>query len=281
MQNRHKMQRKRKKAVEKVVPIRSTEDIKVWFYSIDWADWSRDWFTEVDATGEPLWKTIWEFVKAKSKTLPQRRFLGYYLGPNMYNDALDREYSWCGGPQDWMSRRDSGKWAAEQISQDSTNKIKIHTDAYEAVKSVGDEYILGSLARYSTVEQEIYNMFGHNIFIAGRPDQENFARAKAMIDILGRYFDLKDRMVASYARTKGVDLANPESVVNFIQIMAKDASKTNDANSPDKRLREAVYQLTEGMIEKSAKWDIPLPEDMKSRLITSQRSKAKTSKDVQ
>jgi hypothetical protein len=234
-----------------------------YFYkSLDWISLWEDFYLTLDENALYKWKTVFQFARHHGKTMEQRRFLMYFLGPDNYDQDLYDKYFFC-KPQDWQRKRETGGWYNDESIKQAAKIVRSQNDAFGVIQEAGREVTLPVLIKVSRLSEEIDKAFEHRPFLdPSKP--ENIARAKQYFDLQDRAFDLYERYTDLFAKQHGINFQDFESFqqVTPTQLKVREQSDNKDESYRQmlgRKIQEIAGQVQSDYVEKAV-YDLPIPE---------------------
>jgi hypothetical protein len=235
-----------------------------YFYkSLDFVSLWEDFYLTLDENGVHRWKNVFQFANHHGRTVEQRRFLMYFLGPDNYDQDLYDKYFFC-KPQDWLRKRETGGWYNDESIKQAAKIVRSQNDAFGVIQEAGREVTLPVLIKVSRLSEEIDKAFEHRPFLdPSKP--ENIARAKQYFDLQDRAFDLYERYTDLLAKQHGINFQDFESFqqVTLTQLKVREQSDNKDEAHRQmlgRKIQEIAGQVQSDYVEKAVVYDLPIPE---------------------
>jgi hypothetical protein len=233
------------------------------FYkSLDFVSLWEAFYLTLDENGHHRWKNVFQFANHHGRTVEQRRFLMYFLGPDEYDEALYEKYPFC-KPQDWVRKRETGGWYNDESIKQAAKIVRSQNDAFSVIQEAGREVTLPVLIKVSRLSEEIDKAFEHRPFLdPSKP--ENIARAKQYFDLQDRAFDLYERYTDLLAKQHGVNFQDFGSFqqVALTQLKVREQSDNKDEayrQMLGRKIQEIAGQAQSDYVEKAVVY-VPIPE---------------------
>lgn len=178
-----------------------------------WAMWWDEFATALDERGRLKYKTIWSFIKAKTKVDSQRAMLFEMLGSEPAKTNKLR-VPWLG---DWQKRRESGFLVFNKT------KLKALNQAYHQKKEALDAareiapITVRDIARFESLGQMIDTAFGGMPIDPNEaPDSpRNVKRLRLYLSMQKKVLDIKADCFGEYYKAFGLNPTEPEHWLNI------------------------------------------------------------------
>lgn len=250
---------------------RKNTDMRVFYRTVDWAAWWEDFYTSIKADGMLQYRTVREFIRSRKATPVQQTFLTWYLGPREEDETKwDADYKthqekwpWT-APVGWYEVRQTGGWHSPQMVKKIAGELGRRESALEAMREVGNRVTLCSVYRAEQLAREIDRCFQGQMFVPGRPFEENTARAKIYLDLQDKALRLIDKAQDMFARAHGVNTRDTEGLIALMQTSSFSGVRQLNATSNSDRAVEAITRMT---IAKAARFKMDLPTDAEQAIV--------------
>jgi hypothetical protein len=243
--------------------IKSKLDMRRFMRRTNWADLWDDFYMALDPSGLPKYKTIRRFAGEKGKSAEEIRFMMYYLGPADVDLEDAERYPWC-KPQDWKKRRETTGWYTDDNITALSKAISSKMNALEALAEAGNSVTLRAFVRVSNLMHQLDNAFQGRFFVEGQDFAANIQRSEAYLRLYSRVLGMIGTAQDLYAKSRGINFDDMEGLAHILQATAQMAKQVGDTGSKYDKALGALMQMT---IMKSAEYDLPLPDDVKEKLI--------------
>jgi hypothetical protein len=235
-----------------------------YFYkSLDWISLWEDFYLTLDENALYKWKTVFQFARHHGKTMEQRRFLMYFLGPDNYDQDLYDKYFFC-KPQDWQRKRETGGWYNDESIKQAAKLVKAEMDSFGTIREAGTQVTLPILVKISRLSEQIDAAFEYKPFLdPSKP--ENLVRAQRYFDFQERAADLHERYTTLFAKQNGINFEDFGSYqqVTLTQLKIKEQAGSKDDSYRTlmgRKVQEIVGQISTDHAEKAAIYDLPLSQ---------------------
>jgi len=230
----------------------------------DWTALWEDFYLSIDQSGRHRYRTIKQFAGAIGKNEAQKKFLRWYLGPALPDEAniADEKYPKV-TPLDWMDKRETGGWYTEKNLVEAGKEVRNKFDALASLKESGG-LPLRFMQRIEKLAQKLDQAFLGELFVPGRTEAENIARTEGYFRLLDRLLKMEGEAFHLYAKSLGIDFQNMEG---FASLLAASASVQSANTQATSRLSQAMEQIVSMALTKSAKYGTKLPPEVNQKLI--------------
>lgn len=231
----------------------------------NWADLWEQWYLDLDTSGRPKYKRIYDFANATGKSPTQRKFLAWYLGPTEPpNEVLAERWPFV-KPLDWKKKRETGGWYTDASLKVMTLSIRSRMDALEALREAGNSITLNSVARIEQLAQRLDEAFQGRFFVDGLSMPENYGRARAYLDLHQQLLNLMALAQDLYAKAHGINYADMSGFADLIAASALAAQRSGVKERS--KVEVALEQMISMALVKSANYELPLPDDVQKKII--------------
>jgi hypothetical protein len=237
----------------------NNDDTRAFHGSLDFAELWDDFYLSVKPNGYPKYGSIRNFVGRQLWSDPHKDFMYWLLGPAEPRDAaMETKYPWA-LPQDWEEKRRTGGWYSEDSLKEFGKNIRGKIDALESLRAAGNGVTVNSLLRIERLMQQLDKDFQGRFFVDGLDLKENAARATLYIKLQERLLVMLDKAQDIYAKSHGI---NFHDMSGFEQLLAAQLL-TKHAETSQSKGRQVMEQFIDMTLEKSMKYNTPLPEGLK------------------
>jgi len=239
-----------------------------YYNTLDLAGMWEEYYSAIDQDGRLKWSSLWHFICSKTENAAQRYFLQWLLGPpNPVNEEMQSKYGSFAQPQDWKHKRDTGGWFSEENLRAHSASIRQKIDALEALQAAGNGIIINSLARIERLAQQLDKEFGGQFFVAGAAVTANRDRAMLYVRLHSQLLSMLERAQDLYAKSHGI---NFHDMTGFESLLAAQLLiKKQQGGMDESRSQKIIGQIVDMTLEKGVKYQVPLPDAMKSKILKS------------
>lgn len=244
---------------------KTLRDMAAFHRSVDWREWWEEFYLERNPNGTYKYRTLREFAANKSKSEEQKRFILWYCGPDIYDDEDTRsKYPFVVARQgDWRNKRQQGEWYREEQHRLSES-IKAYTgSAFQSVRQAGLELLYPQLVVLASLPAQVWDLLGGQLVPDAITDINDRVKvARNTMGLLGDAHRLQADAFNLFAKTQGMSFENFEANIQLIaaSINATEAQHTN-------RVKDIIDAMTMDVLDKSHKFNLPIPDSMKKAAI--------------
>lgn len=192
------------------------------FYkSVNWPEWWEEFNGELDKNGYPRYRSVWAFIKVKTKEKKKQDWLYQMIGPKPEFDPTKRVkllVPWLG---DWAEIRNNGLWSFEDPGKLKAlaQAIKERQQTADAARSLAP-LVFQELSRWARLEERLEQVFMGRPFLDDKAPahKDNLKRARNYFRLLGTVAENKRRWMREWCRIHGFD---PEFIGHTMLDMAK------------------------------------------------------------
>lgn len=237
----------------------NNDDTRAFYGSLDFAVLWDDFYLSVKANGYPKYGSIRNFVGRQLWNDPHKDFMYWLLGPAEPRDiAYETKYPWA-LPQDWEEKRRTGGWYTEESLRAFGKGIRDKIDALESLRAAGNGVTVNSLLRIERLMQQLDRDFQGRFFVDELDLKGNADRATLYIRLQERLLNMLDKAQDIYAKSHGI---NFHDMSGFEQLLAANLL-TKHADANQSKGRQVMEQFIDMTLEKSMKYNTPLPDGLK------------------
>lgn len=250
-------------------------DMKAFYDSVNWAEWWEEFYLKLGPSGLPEYRSTWTFCSRKAKNDVQRKFLLWLTGEKG-TDQYNAQYAKVvpDGPQDWPARRKSGGWFNDSSLKAITRGIRTRMFALDALREAGNGLTLNSFVRMESLAQKIDEAFNGQPFIETLTFAENVARANVYLSLQEKVLHMIGEAQELYANSHGINLRDAggfQQLVAGAVLSAQIQQGTQEGGAgltPEKkRAMGLMERLITMSLDKSEKYGLPLPENVKEIVV--------------
>lgn len=258
---------------DSVIALPTTEDIRQFHKSLDFAALWQEFYLALKPNGSLLWQTVRSFItKYPGWSAVQRDFMYWLLGPETpIDDDMVRVYGSWYEPQNWDEKRRTGGWYSEEAIRDYSKSIRDKIDALDSLRAVGNGVTVNALVRVERLMQQLDKEFGGRFFIESLTPKANAERATLYVRLQKQLLDMLDQAQEIYAKSHGISFNDMSGFEKLLaaQLMTRNVEVKQDNG------RKVMEKLIEMTLEKSVKYDTPMPEGVKETALTVLRKERK------
>lgn len=246
-------------------------DMRLYYRTVDWAQMWEDWYLGVNSDGTPRYDTLRSFIKDKSESKQQTKFLYWYLGPDdvdAVEDAKQYKGVGCEGPIDYVHKRRTGGWFCDKNMKALASDISRRMNALDALKEAGNRVTLHSLLRAGQLQLQLDDAFKGQFFLPGLSMKANEDRARTYIDLHEKLLNMMGTAQDLYAKSHGINFADMAGLSRLMEAAALSAAQ-QDAITGKTQTREqkALTALVEMTITKHQRYGMVLPPDAETAIV--------------
>lgn len=250
--------------------------------SLDYQSMWESFCNSTNKNGTQKYKTVWSFIKAKTKTDWQQKFLWWRIGPKADEiNAAYKDFS----QYDWEAKRERGFWHSDTNIVQLKNEIANKNNALSKIAQVG-QLNLDMMSQLKNVIDQLNREYGNQLFLPELDVKENALRLKLFLATHREVAELLQMYQLTFAKTQGIDIQNLSDFLAMFQGGMANAAGNNaaanalgfgsgkqiDAESEDSA---AMRQIASMMIKKAAKQGLPLPDPEMENIIVMRNDKRK------
>jgi hypothetical protein len=245
---------------KKKLIMRAVTDMRRFHATLDFSELWQDFYLSLRPSGTPRYKSIRGFVNSKAGWgEKQKDFMYWLLGPEEPVDtAMSQQYKWC-SPQDWEEKRSTGGWYSEQSLRDYGKSVRDKIDALESLRAAGNNVTINSLVRVEYMMQQLDKEFGGRFLVETLSAKANAERASLYVRLQKQLLGMLDQAQDIYAKSHGInfhDMSGFESLLTAQMLTRRVEAKEDNG-------RKVMEKLIDMTLEKSLKYDTPMPEGVK------------------
>lgn len=174
-------------------------------------EWWEEFNGKMSKNASPLYKTIWQFIKTKTKNKQQQEWLYKMFGPAPHPDEK-MDVPWLG---DWIKRRKNGYWNTEDGYEYRrlAKVIKNNIEATEAVRGAAP-FILQDIVRFNKLQSKIEEAFNGQPFLDNSSglSHSNKARFRTFLKMMSAVTLQKNKAIHEWMRIHGIDPYQPHQM---------------------------------------------------------------------
>lgn len=243
-----------------------------WFRTVNWKDWWEEFMTARRPDGRMVYPTAYSFARKKSKGDPEiliwtYRAIGSKLDPLQLDSKLKHERLRKGEDVpylgDWQELRARAFFSDNDSFRRMREEVRIRLNGLEAGRGAA-EAVLGVIQKFVKYDLDIDDAYLGTPVLCGLSDAKNEERAK-------RFYKLKERNIKSlmelidkYLECHGITKHGMNDFSNLITAVSTGAANAALAGSATGAAQasrsEALFRLTEAIVDKSELFGRPLPE---------------------
>jgi hypothetical protein len=240
-------------------------DIRKFHRSVNWAEWWEEYYTKIDKSGRPFYKSIDQFAASKAGNAKQREFIVWYLGPDNNDEAEEKKYFGL-KPQDWKKKRDTGGWFTESNLRALSKTIRSQMGALEALRQSGNDVTLNFVQRIGKLAEKVDEAFRGEFFVDDLSLTDNMRRAEAYLNFHKQLLGMLGQAQDLYAKSHGINFSDMQGFASLIAASAAAAAQRHDGGHVSRENR-VIQQLTQMMLVKAAERKLPLPDEMHDKIV--------------
>lgn len=247
---------------------RSLVDMRSFFESLDWVELWERWNLDLNDNGFLKYRSIREFSQEIGLNELQKKFLAWYLGPvgEDTKTAKDNAAKWAfvGAPQDWLTLRKTQGWNNDQNRERYAKLVAQKQGALEKMEEVGSQVILRRIYKVMHMAEAVEENFSAGILLPNFSASRNDERARLFCYLQRQFADLITTYHESWMASLGVNVHQMDALTQMLA--AANVAKIS-GSSKDSGVGDVIRALTEAALIKAHQFSIPLPDDMKAKLI--------------
>jgi hypothetical protein len=253
---------------------KGNNQIEDYYQTLDLRTWWESFNGDCLENGNLKYKTIWQFIQAKTKVNWQRDFLYWILGPKGESDKYTQKQF------DWETRRSQGHWFSSENAERLKNEVATQTNALGAMKEVG-KVNLTFIGRIEALALEIDREYSGRLFLSNLSAKENHLRAQTYTMLLKQLQTMLGEAQLMYGKTQGMDLENLSSFFSMFSTgMSAAAAQMGFAGNNviegevQNQASNTMHQIAQMIMAKSAERELDLPDkDMEGVVLEATRPK--------
>lgn len=242
--------------------------------SLDFRSLWESFSMDTNKNGSQRFKTVWSFITNLTKVGWQRDLLYWMLGPPVDKNHAASPYSKF-EQYDWESKREKGFWyAGSNVEQLGKKLSEMHggMNKLSELGNVNVEFISRLRAIMATVDRE----FG-TLVLPGLSLKRNRERLDLFMMLNRQILDMLKEAQLMYGKMQGVDL---QQLTQFIQMMMLKGSnnfsqmlgiESNTTQTVDDPRRGTYDKLLDMVLNKSATYEMPLPDSKMEEILVETR----------
>lgn len=242
---------------------------RLFYKSINWAEWWDEFLFTIKDNGSPKYPTAWSFAKAKGKNDFEQKVIYRAIGPEAQppDKQIDLNCPWQGN---WVQRRAKGFWVDQEGSKAEILRkaIEDKTDNLEILKQFTNVPVR-FLTQYERIANQIVEHFGGRAVVSTLSSNNNLRRAKTLLYLLDRCRQGASRSIDDLAKCLGLHPDAPDKWADLAILSAEQAASAA-LRGQQQGLQQGgqvaagyigtVTKLVSMMVNKSQNYDLPLPE---------------------
>jgi hypothetical protein len=241
--------------------------------SLDFSELWQEFYLGLKPSGTPKYQSIYSFVNQQPHWTPiQKDFMHWLLGPpEPVDEAMVIKYGSWYEPQNWDQKKADGGWYSEKALREYGKSVRDKIDALESLRAAGNGVVVNSVMRVERLMQQLDKEFAGHFFADKLSAKANAERATLYVRLHKQLLDMLDHAQDIYAKSHGI---NFNDMTGFERLLAAQLITRNaDANVDNGR--KVLEKLIDMTLEKSVKYDTPMPEGVKETALTVLRKERK------
>jgi hypothetical protein len=250
----------------KAKPKKKTKSSKVkdklqeYYDSLDLMSWYESFTTDINENGTLKYKTVWSFIKAKTKEKWKQQFLWYILGPLGQSEEYKKFTQY-----QWEEKRNKGFWYSSEKVEQLKLEVKKQGNALASMRELGSVN-LAFISRITSLAEEIDREYSGRIFLSNLSAKENNMRARSYTMLIDQLFGMVEKAQIMYGRSQGMDL---EKLGDFFNMLQQGANQSANMGFVEARTIEGTVQDTASaamskvmdmVMKKAASSELELPD---------------------
>jgi hypothetical protein len=241
--------------------------------SLDFSELWQEFYLALKPSGTVKYRSMYNFVNQRPHwTAVQKDFMHWLLGPEEpVDEVMVTKYGSWYEPQNWDQKRATGGWYSEAALREYGKSVRDKIDALDSLRAAGNNVTVNSLLRVEKLMQQLDTEFGGRFFVDTLSAKANAERAVLYVRLHKQLLDMMDHAQDIYAKSHGISFNDMSGFERLLaaQLMTRNADVKVDNG------RKVLEKLIDMTLEKSVKYDTPMPEGVKETALAVMRKERK------